>query len=135
MRDWNCSHLVLWHPTIKRNLLKTGALEVAYESHNRLFSVLRLTDHQPAWIDFARPVDGLQVLNVADRRLAFRFRNPHSGNGAVIKVSYHPLWSVILNGEERPIDQDRQMIRVNDLPHGNVSLELVFNPALGRRTR
>ena len=131
MKRWNCSHLVLWQPMIKHGLLEAAAAELVHESPNRLFSVLRLEEYEPAWLVFDQQVEGLEVLDLQNGRLVFHLYNPHPGNAALLRMSYHPSWSVTVNQQPRTARAHGQMIRVDDLPRGDLIMEYVFRPSFG----
>lgn len=128
MRRLNCQYLVLWHLGIKRRFFETGLFELVSESENRLFAVLRLKAYEPTWLDFDQEVEALRGVEFSRDRFAFELNNPHPGNGAVFKMSYHPRWSARVNGEDRPVKPDGDLIRVDNLPTGRINVEFAFRP-------
>ncbi len=128
MRRLNCQYLVLWHLGIKHRFFETGLFELVSESENRLFAVLRLKAYEPTWLDFDREVKALRGVEFSGKRFAFELDNPHPGNGAVFKMSYHPRWSARVNGEDRPVKPQDDLIRVDNLPTGRVKVEFTFRP-------
>lgn len=126
MRDFNCSYLVVWHPMITHRLLQTGSFQKVYESEHRLFSVLRLADYQPEWIEFDQAVEQSRVVSVKEGHLIFRVHNAVPHNRARLKMNYHPSWSARINGQARAVTEREGMIEVNDLPQGEVEMEFRF---------
>jgi len=125
MQDWNCSHVVVWHPGLRHRLLATGAVTVAHESLGRLFTVLALGS-SPGWVEFDEPVEGLEVEPPGSGRWAFRFHASEAGTRVTVKTNYHPGWSFRVNGSPAEAVRNGDRLAVDDLPAGDVAVECEF---------
>jgi hypothetical protein len=126
MRRWNCLYLVVWWPGRREALRTSGAFEIVHESPNRLFTVLRLRDYSPCWLEFAQPVQQvIQEEALPGGYFRFSVENPQVGNRAILKITYHPGWRLWVNRRAVPLAAVGDQIATEILPAG--FLELTFS--------
>jgi hypothetical protein len=126
LERYNAPHIVLWHPGIKQQLLRSSDFRLVHESPNRLFSVFRLAGASPRWLQFDRRLNGEGVVALDAAGLVFSVRNAAAGNSGFLKVSYHPRWRMAVNGEPRPIENRGGLVGFANLPAGDLRVAFRF---------
>jgi len=126
MKRLNCSYVVLWHPGIKKRLIRSGEFDVVYESQNRLFAVMRLKEYIPSWIQFDQEVKAVRQSVFDPWQLTFGFENPVDNNSGLLKMSYHRNWKLSVNGEPIGIVNREGLVSFTGLPAGLLRMTFRF---------